>query len=492
MDSKLSIIIKFFNTLHHEIEEFVPIVSGRVGIYSCGPTVYWDAHIGNMYAFTVWDVLVRFLRFEGFQVKHVMNITDVGHLTSDSDSGEDKMEKGAKRDNLTVWQVAEKYTKRFFESCDFLNIKRPDVICKATDNISEMISLIQKIEKNGYAYQILDGVYFDTSKLSNYGEMAKLNLEGQEEGARVEPVPGKKNPQDFALWKFSPKDSKRQMEWNSPWGKGFPGWHIECTAMSTKYLGENFDIHTGGKEHIPIHHTNELAQGEGAFHHNTANFWMHNNWLEIKGEKISKSLGNVYLVRDLVDKGYDPLSLRYLYLNSHYRKGVQFSFEALDAAQNALDNLRSLGCALVSEARRRDSETTYISGDKNSKREQFFQDFKAAMEDDLNFPKALAVFWSAMKSSIAADDKLDLMNDFDEVLGFRLRDYCFRVLQSHDFSIEKIPEEIQVLVQKRNELREQKKFDQADEIRKQIEEKGWRVVDEKGESKAVRIPNLKS
>lgn len=359
-------------------------------------------------------------------------------------------------------------------------------MCKATDNIPGMIELVQKIEKNGYTYQISDGIYFDTSKLKNYGEMAKLNLEGQEEGARVEPTPGKKNPQDFALWKFSPAGVKRQMEWESPWGVGFPGWHIECTAMSTKYLGEKFDIHTGGKEHIPVHHTNELAQGEGAFGENTANFWLHNNWLEMKGEKISKSLGNVYLVSDLVAKGYDPLSLRYLYLNSHYRKGVVFSFEALDGAQTALNNLRSIACALVSEkSKHRGPETTYISGEKNAKREEFFLQFKTAMEDDLNFPKALAVLWSAVKSSITASDKLDLMYDFDEVLGLRLREYCTRAVTSHNMP-QQIPPEILELSKKRDELRAEKKFNEADKIRKEIEGKGWRVVDEEGGSKIIK------
>jgi cysteinyl-tRNA synthetase len=477
-------LIKFFNTLHHEVEEFKPITEGKVGVYSCGPTVYWDAHIGNMYAFTVWDIMVRFLRWEGLRVQHVMNITDVGHLTSDSDTGEDKMEKGAKREQMTVWQVAEKYTKRFFESCELLNIKKPDIVCKATDHISEMIELVQKIEKNGYAYQISDGVYFDTSKLKNYGEMANLNLEEVGE-SRIEPVPGKKNPQDFALWKFSPSNEKRQMEWQSPWGVGFPGWHIECTAMSTKYLGEKFDIHTGGKEHISVHHTNELAQGEGAFGHNTANFWMHNNWLEMKGEKISKSLGNVYLVSDLVAKGYDPMALRYLYLNSHYRKGVSFSFEALDASQTALKNLRSIACGLINEKKQHSGpETTYISGDKSDKRAEFFSQFRDAMEDDLNFPKALAVLWSAAKSSITASDKLDLLYEFDEVLGLKLKDYCNSVGVPHRESLQ-IPEDIVRLVKKREELRSQKKFAEADLVRKEIEEKGWKVVDDSSSSTVI-------
>lgn len=478
-------MIRFFNTLHHQLEEFKPITSGKIGIYSCGPTVYWDAHIGNMYAFAVWDVMVRFLRWEGYDVKHVMNITDVGHLTSDSDTGEDKMEKGAKRENLTVWQVAEKYTKRFFDSCDALNIARPNIICKATDHIQEMIDLIQKIEKNGYAYKIADGIYLDIARLKNYGEMAKLNLEGQEAGARVEVVPGKKNPQDFALWKFIAPGVNRLMKWQSPWGVGFPGWHIECTAMSTKYLGETFDIHTGGKEHIPVHHTNELAQGEAGFGHNTANFWLHNNWLEMKGEKISKSLGNVYLVQDLIEKGYDSLALRYLYLNSHYRTGVTFSFEALDAAATALKNLRSIVAGLIKQRRERAGQgTTYISQGKNDKRQKFLDDFNAALEEDLNYPKALAAMWSAAKSDITPTDKLDLIYNFDEVFGLKLRESAQSAAVQKVFQV---PEEIKQLAARRDELRAAKKFAEADVTRKEIEEKGYQVVDTQEGSQVVRI-----
>lgn len=472
-------MIRFFNTLHHRLEDFKPIQPGHVGIYSCGPTVYWDAHIGNMYAFTVWDIMVRFFRWCGFNVKYVMNITDVGHLTSDSDTGEDKMEKGARRENMTVWQVAEKYTKRFFESCDLLNIKTPDVICKATDHIQNMLDLIKKIEAHGYAYKIDDGIYFDTSKLKNYGEMARLNLEGQEAGARVEVVPGKKHPQDFALWKFTPNKVRRQMEWKSPWGVGFPGWHIECTAMSVKYLGETFDIHTGGIEHIPVHHTNELAQGEGAFGHNTARFWLHNNHLNLKGEKVSKSLGNIYLVTDLVKKGYDPLAIRYLYLNSHYRTGVTFSLDALSAAQNALNNLRSMISGM--EANKLDRTT--LSDEKNTKREEFFNNFRGALEDDLNYPEALSVLWGAAKSNIPELDKLDLIYDFDEVLGLRLRECAATKCQTKT----EIPPEIQAKLIERKELRKSKKFAAADAMRKQIEEKGWKVLDEQNGSRVVKL-----
>lgn len=461
-----------------------------MGIYSCGPTVYWNAHIGHMYAFTIWDIMVRFLRYEGYEVKHVMNLTDVGHLTSDSDTGEDKMEKGAKRENLSVWDVAKKYTEQFFLSCELLNINRPNVICKATDHIPEMIDLVQLIEKNGYAYKIDDGIYFDTSKLKSYGEMAKRDLENQQAGARVEPVAGKKNPMDFALWKSSPKNEKRQMEWESPWGVGFPGWHIECTAMSVKYLGRRFDIHTGGKEHIPIHHTNELAQSAGAFGENTANYWLHNNWLELKGEKMSKSLGNVYTVLDLKEKGYDPLAMRYLYLNSHYRQGVQFSLESLAASQKSLDNLRSIVTALVKEREERAGRgTTYISQGKNDQRQKFLDDFKAGLQDDLNFPRALAAMWGAVKSSITSGDKLDLIYDFDVVFGLKLRESAESAALQKIFQV---PEEIKQLAKKRDEFRRAKRFAEADAVRKEIEDKGYQVVDTDEGSRVIKLSSQTS
>lgn len=467
-------MLRLFNTLHHQLEDFAPIASGHVGVYSCGPTVYWNSHIGHMYAFTIWDIMVRFFRWSGLDVKHVMNLTDVGHLTTDADTGEDKMEKGAKREKLTVWQVAEKYTTQFFDSCDALNIKRPNVICRATDHITEMIDLIKIIEKNGYTYKIQDGIYFDTAKLKDYGEMANLSEVKLEEAARIEPVPGKKSQRDFALWKFSPKGVKRQMEWDSPWGVGFPGWHIECTAMSVKYLGKRFDIHTGGKEHIPVHHTNELAQGEGAYGAITANYWLHNNWLDLKGEKMSKSLGNVFTVQELKEKGFDPLAIRYLYLNSHYRQGVQFSLESLKASQNALNNLRSITLNLA-EGKKENTAPTEESG---KKRQQYFNSFKEAMSEDLNYPKALSVLWESVKSSLTSADKLDLIYEFDEVFGLNLREYATSRFSQKTI----IPPEIQALAQKREELRRAKDFSAADEVRKQIEEKGYEVIDHAGKS----------
>jgi cysteinyl-tRNA synthetase len=293
-------MMKFYNTLTRKIEDFKPLKDKKVGIYSCGPTVYWNQHLGHMYAYIQWDTLVRFLRYSGFDVKWVMNITDVGHLTSDEDAGEDKMEKGAKREGLTVWQIAEKYTQQFIQSLELLNIQKPDVLAKATDHIQDQIELIKKIESNGFTYKTKTGLVFDTSKFPDYAKFAKLDLKRQKPGSRVEVDPEKKNPWDFLLWVTN--QPSHIMQWDSPWGKGFPGWHIECTAMSTKYLGEKFDIHTGGIEHIPVHHTNEIAQAFGAFGHQTVNYWLHNGWLVFDGEKMSKSLGNNIVVTDLIKK----------------------------------------------------------------------------------------------------------------------------------------------------------------------------------------------
>ncbi len=327
--------IYFSNTLTGKKDLFTPIREGEVGIYSCGPTVYWNQHIGHMYAYTQWDILVRFLRAAGFKVKWVMNITDVGHMTSDQDEGEDKMEKGAEREGIDVWQLAQKYIDQFKDSLNLLNITFPDVLCRATEHIADQIELIKKIEARGFTYKTKTGLVFDTSKFADYAKFANLKLESQKAGARVEVDLEKKHPWDFLLWVTGRPN--HIMQWDSPWGRGFPGWHIECTAMSVKYLGENFDIHTGGKEHIPVHHTNEIAQAYGAFGRQTANYWLHNNWLTLKGgEKMSKSKGNFITVQELKEKGYDPLALRYLFLNSHYKKGLEFSWEALDAASNAL------------------------------------------------------------------------------------------------------------------------------------------------------------
>ncbi|MBU3934925.1 cysteine--tRNA ligase [Patescibacteria group bacterium] len=442
-------MLKFYNTLTRKKEEFKPLKNKKAGIYSCGPTVYWNQHIGNMYSYVQWDVLTRFLKYLGYKVKWVMNITDVGHMTSDQDLGEDKIEKGAKREKLTVWQTAEKYIKQFTESMDLLNIQRPDILCRATENIKEQIELIKKIEKNGFAYRTKTGLVFDTSKLPNYSKFAKLNLKKQEAGARVQIDSEKKKPWDFLLWVTN--QPNHIMQWQSPWGKGFPGWHIECTAMSTKYLGKQFDIHTGGKEHIPIHHTNEIAQSCAAFGKQTANYWLHNEWLLIDGVKVSKSLGNIVLVTDLIKKGFDPLAFRYLALTSRYRQGLNFTWQSLQAAQNAILKLRS-----VLENTKDDKKTN----------KEYLDKFKKILGNDLDAPQALAVLWKLIKDK-KAKGKIKTVKEMDKVLGLDL------------FKKEKteIPAEIKKLIKKRETARKNKNWQKADELRKEIEDKGYKVED---------------
>lgn len=449
------------NTASRKKEKFIPIKEGEVGIYSCGPTVYWNQHIGHMYAYTQWDILVRFLRLVGYKVTWVMNITDVGHMTSDEDAGEDKMEKGAKREGLDVWQLAQKYIDQFKDSMTLLNINFPDILCRATEHIEDQINLIKKIEANGFTYKTKVGLVFDTSKFPDYPKFANLDLSAQKAGARVEVDPDKKNPWDFLLWVTG--QPNHIMQWDSPWGRGFPGWHIECTAMSVRYLGENFDIHTGGKEHIPVHHTNEIAQGYGAFGHQTANFWIHNEWLTLKGgEKMSKSKGNFITVQEIKEKGIDPLALRYLFMGSHYRKGLEFSWESLQAASVALSKIR-----LQAEALRQEKSRGVLSSEKLAKLESFREEFLLSLADDLNIPSALGVVWEMLKSNIPSPDKYDLLLFFDEVLGLKL---------GQTLALE-IPDDIKALAEKRASLRKKGLFEEADKVRAEIESKGYGVKD---------------
>jgi len=443
--------MKIYNTLTRQKEEFKPIKENEVGIYSCGPTVYSSPHIGNMYAYVCWDVLARTFKYLGFTVKNIVNITDVGHLTSDADEGEDKMEKGSRKEGMSVWEIAKKYEKEFLENLAELNIELPGKMPKATDHIQEQIDLIKKIEANGFTYKISDGIYFDTSKFADYGKFANLNLEKLKEGARVEINQEKKNPSDFALWKFSPINEKRQMEWESPWGIGFPGWHIECTAMSTKYLGETFDIHTGGEDHIAVHHTNEIAQGYGAFGHNTANYWMHNAFITFGGTKISKSSGGLYTVFDLKEMGFDPMVLRYMILGSHYRKGLEFSIENLEAAETALNKLKS-----------------YKVESLSSINQTFKQEFVEKISNDLAMPEVLALVWKVAKSDLNPEEKWTTLLDFDQVLGLNL---------DKEITEEKIPEEILKLVKERKKARDNKNWAESDRLREIIKNKGYLVED---------------
>ncbi|MBU4350730.1 cysteine--tRNA ligase, partial [Patescibacteria group bacterium] len=422
------------------------------------PTVYWNQHIGHMYCYVQWDVLVRFLKYLGYKTKWVMNLTDVGHMTSDEDAGEDKMEKGAKREGLTVWQIAEKYIQQFLASLDLLNINRPNILCRATDHIKEQIALAKKIEKNGFAYLTKTGLVFDTSKFPGYASFAKLNLKKQASGSRVKIDPEKKKPWDFLLWVTNQPD--HIMLWDSPWGKGYPGWHIECTAMSTKYLGNQFDIHTGGKEHIPVHHTNEIAQSHGAFGKQTANYWLHNEWLVIDKEKMSKSLGNNVLVTDLISKGFNPLSLRYLILTSNYRQGLNFTWEALIASEKALNNLYNKALELKSSKGK--LRKPIIN--------KYCQSFSKAVGNDLNISQALGLTWKMLRSKELLDkEKYCLLVDFDKVFGLNLK----------EARLQEIPKQILFLAKQRESLRKEKKWQSADKIRKELEKLGWQIEDAK-------------
>lgn len=462
-------MVKFFNTLGREKQEFTPLHDNKVGMYSCGPTVYGYAHIGNLRAYIFADVLKRTLARNGLEVIHIMNITDVGHLTGDRDMGEDKLEKAAKAERKTAWEIASFYTDAFLNDIKELNIILPDRMPKATDHIKEMIKIMEALEKNGFTYRTSDGIYFDTEKLPDYGKLAKLDIEGLKEGARVEPNPEKKNPTDFALWKFSPDPStssgpKRQMEWDSPWGVGFPGWHIECSAMSAKYLGQPFDIHTGGIDHIPVHHTNEIAQSEAAYGKPLANFWLHNEYLIVGEKRIGKSEGNQIYLEDVKNKGISPLAYRYFVLQGHYRSKLNFTWEALEGAQNTLDNLYTaiadvkrpkIGCA------------------------EFEEEFFAAMNDDLDSPKALAVMWNMIHSDYPSEAKLQSLIEFDKILGLSIKSTWEELRRP-------LPDEIKSLVSMREQARRHENWDEADKLRKQIENQGFEIKDTDSGPKIVK------
>jgi len=453
--------IYLINTLSKKKEKFVPINNDFVGIYSCGPTVYWNQHIGHMFAYVHWDILVRFLKYLGYKTKWVMNITDVGHLVSDEDAGEDKMEKGAVRENKSVWEIADKYIEQFNDSLKLLNINPPDILCRATEHINEQIDLIKKMEERGFTYKTKTGLVFDTSKFSDYAKFANLNLQELKSGARVEVDKEKIQPWDFLLWVTN--QPNHAMQWDSPWGRGFPGWHIECTAMSTKYLGEKFDIHTGGKEHIPVHHTNEIAQAYGAFGDKTANYWLHNEWLLIDGKKMSKSTGNFLTVEDLVKKGFSPLALRYLILNSHYKTGLNFTLDSLKASEVALTKLKELANSFKNNKR------SNLSSVDSTKINNFREEFISSLAEDINISKALAVTWQMVKSNIPSEDKYDLLSSFDEVLGLDLT-------KTEEFQI---PDEIKLQSDKREELKKLGNYKEADKIRKEILNKGYKLEDTK-------------
>lgn len=413
--------MKLFNSLSRTVEEVVSRESGKIGMYTCGPTVYSTPTIGNFRTYTLSDILSRSLRYLGYEVKHVMNLTDVGHLTGDnegdSSQGEDRLEKAAKKEGKTAWEISEAYAEEFFVHMDKLGIQRPDVVCKATDHIQEQILMVSELESRGLTYKIQDGIYFDVLAYektgAKYGVLSTLDQ--IKFGARLEPNPEKKDPRDFALWKFSPSvGAKRDMEWESPWGIGFPGWHIECSAMSTKYLGDQFDIHVGGEDLRSTHHPNEIAQAEGATGKKPfVTTWVHGAFLLVDGGRMGKSLGNAYTVADIESRGYEALALRYFYLTGHYRKQLNFTWEALSGANTALLKLRKMYLGFSADSGQR----TVLSEEKMAQIEKYQVEFRSAIENDLAMPKALATVWGMVKSNIPNYDKAELLREWDKVLG---------------------------------------------------------------------------
>lgn len=469
--------IILFNTLGRQKQVFTPITPGKAGLYTCGPTVYDYQHIGNFRTFLFEDLLKRVLMYNGYDVTHIMNITDVGHLVSDADEGEDKMEKGSARTGKTVWEIAEYYTQFFLDDAKALNLIPPTRYTKATEYIKEQIDMIKCLDDKGYTYVTSDGVYFDTSKLSDYGKLANLDIEGLEEGSRIQFSTEKKNKTDFALWKFSPKDEKRQMEWDSPWGKGFPGWHIECSAMSRKYLGDTFDIHCGGIDHVPIHHTNEIAQSEACTGKPFAHYWMHGAFLEEESGKMSKSKGEFLRVETLIKHGYTPMDYRYLCLGTHYRKRLLFSWEILEQAKTAMTRLKQNIQQIRGDAKKNFDERD--ASMPEGEREKFLE----AVNDDLNMPQALAVLWGVVRNDkLTSIEKKNLINDFNRVLGLDLD----KDLEAGNTNV---PAEIMELVEKRIAAKKAKDFKKADSLRDELKALGWEVVDKKDGVEVKQIGN---
>jgi cysteinyl-tRNA synthetase len=462
--------LRLYNTLTRSKEAFTPIVPGEVGLYTCGPTVYNHAHIGNLRTYIFEDVLKRTLVYNGYRVRHIMNITDVGHLTGDRDMGEDKMERGAQREGKSAWEIADFFTQAFQADLDRLNVLDPTIWCKATDTIGEQIGLIRELEDKGYTYKTSDGIYFDTARFQDYAKLSRQNLDALQEGARVEKNPEKRNLTDFALWKFSPKDARRQMEWDSPWGVGFPGWHIECSAMSMKYLGDQLDIHCGGTDHIDVHHTNEIAQSEAATGKPFFNFWMHGAFLNITGgKKMAKSSGNfLTLTATFSDQGIDPLVYRFAAFQTHYRKPMEYSDEAVQAARNGYNHLKNQVRQLF------DLAGTKAQGPDPDHRARFL----AAVNDDLNMPRAMAAVQETLKSELSPAVKLATVLDFDQILGLALDSVAVA---------EALPPEVEAKLAQRKQARAEKNWALSDQLRDEIQALGYQVQDGKEGQKAVKL-----
>lgn len=450
-----------YNTLTRRKEELVTVHPGEVRMYSCGPTVYSRAHMGNMRAYIFMDTLRRVIKFNGYKLLGVMNITDVGHLTSDADDGDDKMEKAAKKTGKSPWEIAEHFTKLFFEDTDKLNIERPEIVAKATDHIADMLEFVEALVEKGYGYETSDGIYFDISKFPSYGKLSgNTRLSDNIAGARVDVNDEKRNPADFALWKKAPKE--HIMQWDSPWGRSYPGWHIECSTMSRKYLGDTFDIHTGGVDHIPIHHENEIAQSEALLGHPAVHYWMHVEFMQVDGRKMSKSLGNTYTLDELEEKGYSPMDFRYFCLNTHYRKKLNFTFEGMDGAKTAYSRL----LALVGACKHAESGTT----DPEIIR-QFDKAFLDAVSDDLNIPLGLGELWTLLKNP-PSHDIYDAAMRADKVLALSL-DKC------DEKKDDDVPADIRDIAERRFAARKAKNWAESDALRAELAEKGWSVADSK-------------
>lgn len=455
--------IKLYNTLTKKKEEFVPINADTVRMYTCGPTVYSYAHIGNFRAYLFMDLLRRTLKYNGYKLEHVMNITDVGHLESDADEGEDKMEKAARKENKNPYEIADFYTKAFMEDIEKLNIEKPEHIVKATDHIQEMLEFVQELIKNGYAYETSKGIYFDISKLDKYPVLSNRKLDEQIAGARVEVDEEKRNPYDFAVWIKAPKN--HIMKWESPWGESYPGWHIECSAMGRKYLGDVFDIHTGGVDHIPTHHENEIAQSKGCTGKIPAKVWMHVEFLQVDGGKMSKSLGNTYTISQLQEKGIEPLAFKLFCFSSHYKNKLNFTWEGAQAAQTSLERLRN-GVIKHLEGTEKIEEEVL---------EEYRNRFKEAMNDDLNITSAMSIVWEIVRNEKKSIDFRNLLCEFDEILGLKIAN----IKKEEGKKEVELPKSVLELIEKRKQARINKNWIESDKIRDELQNMGYTVKDTK-------------
>jgi len=471
--------MKIFNTLTRQIEEFKPISSPEVKFYACGPTVYDFAHIGHLRKYTMDDILLKVLEKDGYQVKFVQNVTDVGHLASDADTGEDKLEKGAKKYKQDVWAIAQKFEDYFYRSMELMGNRKPDISCKATEHIDQMRKMVERLEEKGYTYVIEgDGVYYDSSKFPDYSKLANLNLEEMMEGARVEKVEGKRNPTDFALWKFERPGENRAMVWLSKWHpRSFPGWHIECSAMSMEYLGEQLDIHTGGIDHIPVHHTNEIAQSEAVTGKKPfSRYWVHHNFLVVDGEKMSKSKENFYTIDDVLKKGFEPMALRLLFLGAHYRSELNFTWKSLQGAQKAWERLKKM-ISSISISSKKDFDQNDLSVEGR----RYYRQFFTKINDDLNTPEALAIFWQVTKNeTISLEEKQFLLFEFDSIFGLGLSDIDFGSAEKNLLKKD-LPTNVQQLLDQRAGARRDRDFTLADNLRNELAIRGYRVVDKEDE-----------